>query len=575
MLKRFAGYTGKYKKQLIIAIICAVAECFFELIIPLIMADMIDVGVATKDTGYILTRSIIMVICAFLSLGLGAIYARTAAIAGNGFGAELRKAEYEKIQKFSFSNLDHFQTSSLVTRLTSDVNIMQNALSNGIRPIVRGPSMLIIGIIFAFFINRELALIFLVAMPVLALLLFFIMRKLRPMYGKLQIALDRVNSIIQENLIAIRVVKAYVRGDYEAEKFEEVNKDLQKTSEKAFSYAVLNTPAFQAVMYGTIICILWFGGNLIQTNGMQVGELTSFLSYVLLILNSLMMISGVFLLLTRSITSGSRILEIMDEPLDMSDNGSADNTVKHGSVQFKDVFFKYQKDSEEFVLSNISMDIKAGQTIGIIGGTGSAKSSLVQLIPRLYDVSAGEILVDGVNVKDYPIVHLRDAVGMVLQNNTLFSGTVRENLLWGNPNATDEQIKRACDIACVTDFLDKLPNGLDTVLGQQGAGVSGGQKQRICIARTLLKQPKVLILDDSTSALDTATEAKIRDGFAKDLPDTTKIIIAQRISSVEHADQIIILESGEINEIGTHESLLHGNTIYQDIVYAQQKGVAE
>lgn len=539
------------------------------------MSDIIDIGVPQADTSYVIKRSIIMIVFAVLALVSGVIYARTAAVAGNGFGAELRKAEYEKIQSFSFSNLDHFQTSSLVTRLTSDVTIMQNALSNGIRPIIRGPAMMIIGIIMAFFINKKLAIVFLVAMPILGFLLFFILQKLRPMYGKLQTSVDRVNSTIQENLIAIRVVKAYVRGEYESEKFKEVNDELQKNSQKAFSYAVLNTPAFQFVMYGTIICLLWFGNQLIQKGNMESGQLTAFLSYVLLILNSLMMISGVFLMLTRSITSGTRILEVMDEPIDMSDSGASKNTVKHGAIQFKDVFFKYQEDAEEFVLADINIDIKAGQTIGIIGGTGSAKSSLVQLIPRLYDVSSGELLVDGINVKDYKIDHLRDSVAMVLQNNTLFSGTIRENLLWGNPNATEEDIAHACDIACVTDFMDKLPDGLDTVLGQQGAGVSGGQKQRICIARALLKKPKVLILDDSTSALDTATDAKIRESFAKDLPNTTKIIIAQRINSIEHSDQIVILDSGHINAIGDHESLLVSNTIYQDIVHAQQKGVAE
>ncbi|MDL2323575.1 ABC transporter ATP-binding protein/permease [Ruminococcaceae bacterium OttesenSCG-928-A16] len=574
MLKRFAGYTGKYKKELILAVIFAIAECGFELIIPFLMADMVDVGVANRDLPYIFTRSAIMVVCAVVSLVLGTLYNRMAAVAGMGFGAQLRRAEYEKIQQFSFSNLDHFQTSSIVTRLTSDVNILQNALSNGIRPIVRGPAMIIMGLVMALLINYKLTLVFLVAIPVLAGLLLLIMRKLRPMYGKLQHALDKVNSIVQENLTAIRVVKAYVRGQTESEKFGTVNEELQKTSEKAFGYAVLNTTVFQGVMYATIVCLLWFGGGLVQTGGMQVGQLTGFLSYVLLILNSLMMISGVFMMLTRSITSARRILEIMDEPIDIADHENATNTVQHGSVEFRQVYFKYQQSAKEFVLSNINISIKAGQTIGIIGGTGSAKTSLVQLIPRLYDVSSGQVLVDGHDVKSYPVAHLRNAIAMVLQNNTLFSGTIRENLLWGNPTATAAQIDRACQIACVTDFIDKLPNGLNTVLGQQGAGVSGGQRQRICIARALLKNPKVLILDDSTSAVDTATEARIRAGLASGLAGTTKIIIAQRITSVEHADQIIILENGQINEIGTHQQLLAHNPIYQDIVAAQQKGVA-
>lgn len=574
MLKRFAGYAGKYRKELVFAALFAAGECIFELIIPLIMADMVDVGIANKDMNYIFTRSVYMVVCAVLSLTLGLLHSRKVAVASMGFGAELRHAEYGKIQQFSFSNLDHFQTSSLVTRLTSDVTILQNALANGVRLLVRGPVMIVTALVMALLMNMELAVVFMVAIPVLAILLFLITRKLRPMYGRLQKAIDGVNSIVRENLTAIRVVKAYVRGDYESEKFSEVNTEQQETAQKAFGYAVMNTTAFQAVMYATIIAILWFGGGLIQTGDMRVGELTGFLSYVLLLLNSLMMISGVFMLLTRSVTSANRILEVMDESIAIKNDEQATGSVEHGSVCFEHVYFKYQPEAEEYVLSDINLQMQAGQTIGIIGGTGSAKSSLVQLIPRLYDISAGSLQIDGQDIKEYPLAHLRDAIGMVLQNNTLFSGTIRENLLWGNPNATDEEIDTACRIACVTDFIDKLPDGLNTMLGQQGAGVSGGQRQRICIARALLKRPKVLILDDSTSAVDTDTDARIRTALAQELPGTTKIIIAQRVNSVEHADQIVILEDGKVNEVGTHNTLLEHNTIYRDIVQAQQKGVA-
>lgn len=573
MIKRFAGYAGKYKKELVLAVVLAVVECAFELMIPLLTADMIDVGIATGDLGYIINRGIIMVVFAAISLGLGVAYARVAAVAGMGFGAELRRAEYDKVQQFSFANLDHFQTSSLVTRLTSDVNILQNALANGLRPLIRGVAMMAMGLAMAFIINRQLAIVFMVALPVLALFLVFILRLLRPMYGKLQKSLDKVNLAVQENLAAIRVVKAYDRGTHEEAKFGEVNTEQRTIAEKAFSYAVLNTTVFQAVIYSTIISILWFGGGLIQTGGMQVGQLTGFLSYVLLILNSLMLISGVFQLLTRSVTSATRILEVMDEPIDIEDSGIPQGTVRQGGIRFEHVYFKYHPSAEEFVLSDINLDILPGQTIGIIGGTGSAKSSLVQLIPRLYNTSAGQVLVDGQDVREYPVAHLRNAIAMVLQNNTLFSGTVRENLLWGNPNASAAEIDRACRTACVTDFIEKLPQGLDTMLGQHGAGVSGGQKQRICIARALLKQPKVLILDDSTSAVDTATEARIRTGLAESLPGSTKLIIAQRITSVEHADQIVILENGQVNDVGAHAQLLARNKIYQDIVYAQQKGV--
>jgi ATP-binding cassette subfamily B multidrug efflux pump len=570
MFKRFRIYLEKTKKDFIISIACVAFETAFELIIPMIMADIIDYGVSARDTHYILERGLLMIFCALISLVLGMIYARFAARAGQGFGAELRKAEYSKIQSFSFSNLDHFSTPSLITRLTSDITILQNTICNGLRPTVRSPVMLVMALAMSFVMSPKLAVVFLVSIPILSICLFLIFRKLGPLYGKMQKALDRLNSVVQENLIAIRTVKSYVKGESECRKFEAVNDTFRGTSEEAFHHAVLNLPCFQFVMYATILCILWFGGNLIRTGSMKVGTLTGFLTYVMQILNSLMMISNVFLMLSRSATSAERVFEVLDEPLDIV-GGSDQHEIVHGSVDFDHVFFKYQKTAEKDVLSDICLHIEAGQTVGIIGGTGSAKSSLVQLIPRLYDATAGSVKIDGRDVREYPVAYLRDAVGMVLQKNTLFSGTIRQNLLWGNENASQEDLDWACRIACVDEFLPKLPDGYETDLGQGGVNVSGGQKQRLCIARALLKCPKILIFDDSTSAVDTATEAKIREGLAL-LHDTTKIIISQRINSMEHADMIVVLEDGKINEIGTHETLLAHNPIYRDIYEIQKEG---
>ncbi len=571
MIKRMWPYMRPYKKYLFISCFCVVAETIFELIIPIIMADIIDVGVANGDKDYILLKGIQMVICAVIALILGVLYARYAATAGQGFGAELRKDEFAKVQNFSFANTDHFSTSSLITRLTSDVTILQTAISNGIRPIVRSPVMLFTALFLTFTINAELAIVFLIAIPVLGIGLFTIVRKVGPLYRLMQTSIDAVNTIVQENLNAIRVVKSYVRGNYEEEKFEEVNNSLRQNSENAFRTSVWNLPLFQFVMYSTVICIIWFGGNMIFQGTMKVGELTGFLSYVLQILNSLMMISNVFLMLTRSIASGERIIEVLDETIDIKDSDNANASVKDGTIDFDHVYFKYKQDAEEFVLSDINLHIEKGSTVGILGGTGAAKTTLVQLISRLYDVSEGEVRIDGKNVKEYPVKHLRDAIGMVLQKNTLFSGTIRENLLWGDEHADDEAIDWACHIASVDEFIHNFPKGYDTDLGQGGVNVSGGQKQRLCIARALLKRPKVLIFDDSTSAVDTATEANIRNGLAS-LKDTTKIIIAQRVSSVQHADQIIILDDGKIHAIGTHDSLLENDSIYQDIYYSQQEG---
>ena len=572
MLKRFYVYMEKYKMYAVLSCLCVAFETLFELIIPMIMADIIDVGVANGDQAYILERGLQMVFCAGISLVLGIGYARFAALCGQGLGAELRKAEYRKIQEFSFSNTDKFSTSSLVTRLTSDVTLIQNAVSNGIRPLIRAPLMMVTGMILSFLLNAKLALVFFVAAPTLGICLWLVIRKVRPLYTRMQSAIDLVNRMIQENLTAIRVVKAYVREDYEKVKFAQVNQELKSISEKSFRTAVLNMPAMQLVMYTTIICILWFGGKLIFAGEMQVGELTGFLSYVLQILNSLMMISNVFLMLTRAMASGKRILDVLDEEIDLKEDPEATGEIKAGEIEFRNVSFKYKKEGKKYVLSNVSFHIEPGQTVGIIGGTGSAKSTLVQLIPRLYDVTEGEILIDQIPVKQYPLKHLREAVAMVLQKNTLFTGTIADNLRWGKEDASEEELMKACRMACADEFLLQMKDGLSSQVEQGGVNLSGGQKQRLCIARALLKRPRILILDDSTSAVDTATEAKIREALQNSLADTTKIIIAQRITSVMHADQILIMEDGKLNDCGTHEKLLQRNEIYQEIYYSQQEG---
>lgn len=572
MLRRIFSYMKQYRKYVYLALLCIGIEVVLELLVPMIMSDLIDVGVAQGDETYIIKRGLLMALCAVLALIFGIGSARFSALAGQGLGANLREAQYSKLQSYSFMNMDHFRTSSLVTRLTSDITNIQNAISSGMRPFGRSPVMLIAATSIVFSINARLALVFLVALPVLACLLIVIIINIRPLYSKMQYAIDMVNRTIQENLTAIRVVKAYVRGDYEIARFDEVNNELKNQSEKAFKTAVLNMPAMQYVMYSTIICLLLYGGYLVNQGELMIGQLTSFLSYVLVILNSLMMMSNVFLLMTRSLASGARIMEVIDEKVDMTDDNASGVLVERGEVEFDHVWFKYRPEAKEYVLEDITFHIEPGQTVGIIGQTGSAKTSLVQLIPRLYDASRGTIKIDGREVSEYTLEHLRDSVAMVLQKNTLFSGTLLSNLRWGDENASMEEIEQACHIACVDEFIDRLDNGYETEMGQGGVNVSGGQKQRICIARAILKKPKILILDDSTSAVDTATEAKIRQGFAEKLPDMTKIIIAQRISSVRHADQIIILDNGKINAIGTHESLLAGNKIYQEIYESQKEG---
>lgn len=570
-LKRLFGYLGKYKKDMVIGGLLVILESFFELLIPVLMADLIDTGVMTKDIPYILYKGAQMGVCALLSLITGLLYARFAARAAYGFGANIRDAQYVRIQDYAFSNLDRFETSSLVTRMTTDVTVLQNAINAGFRPLMRSPIMLIMGLGLSFWMNARLALVFVVCAPILAVTLFCIVRKIAPMYSVLQKAVDKLNNVVQEGLTAIRAVKAFVRGEYEEEKFGEVNTALMETSQKTFQYAVLNLPTLQLIMYVTIVLIMWFGGKMILVNTLQVGELTGFLSYVLQVMNSIMMISNVFLLLTRSLASAHRISEVLDEQVVLTSPENAVKVVKDGSIDFENVSFKYKEEAAEFALSGVTLHIKAGETVGILGATGSAKSTLVQLIPRLYDATGGCVRVGGEDVRSYDLHALRDAVGIVLQKNVLFSGTVRENLLWGNKNASDEMLWEACRIACADEFLNNMPNGLDTELGQGGVNFSGGQKQRLCIARTLLKKPKILIFDDSTSAVDTATEGHIRAALGA-LPEVTKIVIAQRVTSVMGTDKIIILDDGKVHAVGTHQPLLEGDPIYKEIYASQMKG---
>ena len=570
-LKRLLGYMGPYRKDMILGMLLVIIESSFEMVIPVLMSDIFDTGVAQGDVPAIMTTGLQMAACAVLALITGLLYARYAARASYGFGARIREAEYAKVQEYAFANLDHFETSSLITRMTTDVTVLQNAINGGFRPLVRGPSMLVLGIALAFFMSPELSVVFFICTPVLGAVLFLVVRHIAPMYIRLQQAMDHLNNVVQECLTAIRAVKAFVRGEYEEEKFEAVNTELMQVSRSTFRTAVLNLPAFQLTMYAACVLILWLGGTMILNGALTVGRLTSFLSYVMQVMNSLMMISNVFLLMTRSLASAHRVAQVLDERVALTSPENAITEIPDGGIRFENVSFKYHPDAAEYALANIDLTIRPGQTVGILGGTGSAKSTLVQLIPRLYDATEGRVLVGGRDVREYDLAALRDAVGIVLQKNVLFSGTVRENLQWGDPTADDETLWAACRAACADEFLSAMPGGLDADLGQGGVNVSGGQKQRLCIARTLLKKPKILIFDDSTSAVDTATEAKIRAAL-RALPNVTKIIIAQRITSVMGTDQIIVLDDGRIHAVGTHRELLESDAIYQEIYHSQMKG---
>lgn len=573
-VRRLFSYLGEYKRDAIVGILFVVIETSLELFIPVLMSTIIDTAVPAGDTALILRQGALMIACAGISLALGLGYSRFSARVAVGLGSNLREAEYAKIQTLAFGNLDEYETSSLVTRMTTDITVIQNAIINGFRPLARGPVLLVMGLVYAFMLSDSLAMVFVCILPVLAVVLAVITLRVGPMYRQLQTSMDHLNGTVQENLTAVRAVKAYVRADHECRKFGRVNSELATTATRTFGTAVLNMPAFQAAMYAAATGVLWFGGQMILRGELGVGALTGFMSYVLLIMNSLMMISNVFLLLTRALTSVERIAEVLDEvPQIASPAADAALTeVSDGSIEFGDVSFKYRADAAENVLEHIDLAIEAGSTVGVLGGTGSGKSSLVQLIARLYDATEGTVEVGGHNVRDYDLATLRDAVGVVLQKNVLFTGTVRENLKWGNPDATDAELLDACRAACVDEFLERI-GGLDGDLGQGGAGVSGGQKQRLCIARTLLKHPRVLIFDDSTSAVDMATEAKIRANLAA-IEDVTTIIIAQRITSVMDADRIVVIDDGRVHGLGTHAELMSCDHIYQEI-YASQMEFAE
>ena len=566
-VRLIARYLGPYRRFFLLAVACVALETSLEIVIPVLMAWVVDEGIMASSLETVVTGGALMLACALVSLGLGLLYARFSARAAMGLGANLRDAEYAHLQGFSFANLDDFESSSLVTRLTTDVTVIQNALVSGTRPLVRGPVILVMGLVCAAFMSAELAVVFFVVLPVLAVATFSVVRRVGPLYRVLQGVMDQLNDALQEDLAAIRVIKAYVREGHVADRFARVNGLLASTGARTFRTAVLNVPIFQATMYVTCVGILWFGGQMIMAGSLTVGTFTGFMSYVLQIVNSLMMISNVFLLLARAVTSVERVSEVLDErPTILSPEGAVPE-VPDGSVVFDHVSFKYAQDAERNVLEDVCLRLEPGSTVGVLGGTGSGKTTLVQLVARLYDASSGSVSVGGHDVRDYDLAALRDAVGVVLQKNVLFSGTVRENLAWGDAGATDEQMLEACRLACADEFLDRI-GGLDGDLGQGGAGVSGGQKQRLCIARTLLKHPRVLIFDDSTSAVDMATDATIRANLAT-LTDVTKIVIAQRVASVMDADKIVVLDEGRVHAQGTHAELLASDRIYQEIYESQ------
>ena len=575
MIKKLAVYAGEFKKEAILSPICIAIEVIMEVILPVLMASVIDKGVNAGDMNYVAKMGLLMIVVAFISLAGGALCGKYAAVASSGFARNLRKALFEKIQEFSFANIDKFSTAGLVTRMTTDVTNVQQSFQMIIRICVRSPFMLVFSLIMCLKLAPEVSWIFLVALVFLGGVLAFVASKAFPKFHKMFKQYDLLNANVQENLAGIRVVKAYVREEHETEKFLAQSGKVKDLSIAAEKLILLNSPAMQLTMYGCILVISWLGAKSIVAGNMTTGTLMSLFTYTMQVLMSLMMISMIFVMLTMSKTSAERIMEVLDEESTIKNPAQPVMEVADGSIDFDNVAFRYSGGADKNVLENVNIHIKSGETIGIIGGTGSSKSTFVQLIPRLYDVSEGSVKVGGVDVRDYDMDVLRNEVSMVLQKNVLFSGTILDNLRWGNENATLEEAKHACELAQAAEFIESFPDGYDTKIERGGTNVSGGQKQRLCIARALLKKPKILILDDSTSAVDTATDAKIRKAFREEIPNTTKLIIAQRISSVQDADHILVLNEGEVNGYGTHEELMKNNEIYRDIYGLQQKGAEE
>lgn len=575
MIKRLSQCIREYKKDSILSPLYVLVESLLDVAIPFVMAGLIDKGIEAGNMSMILQYGAILVGFALVALTFGALSGRSCARATAGFARNLRHDMFHHLQVYSFSNIDKFSSAGLVTRLTTDVSNVQNALMMIIRTLIRCPAMLIFAMVMSFRINHDISLIFLAVIPILGVGLYLIIKHVHPVFERVFKTYDRLNGVVQENLSGIRVVKNFVREDHEIEKFDTISGTIYKDFSLAERILALNSPLMQGCVYACMILVSWLGAKQIVIGNMSTGNLMSFFTYIMQILSSLMMLSMVFVMITMSRASAERIVEVLDEESDITNCDNPVYEVKDGSVEFTDVSFSYAKRPDKTVLDDIDLIIPSGQTVGIIGGTGSSKSSLVQLIPRLYDVTGGCVKVGGVDVRNYDLQTLRHNVAMVLQKNTLFSGTIKENLRWGNPDATDEELVHACRLAQADDFISTFPDGYDTYIEQGGTNVSGGQKQRLCIARAILRKPKILILDDSTSAVDTKTDALIRQAFREEIPNTTKIIIAQRISSVMDADQIVVMDNGRINACGTHEELLANNEIYREVYESQQKGGLE
>lgn len=575
MIKRLSQCIREYKKDSILAPLYVLVESLLDVAIPFVMAGLIDKGIEAGNMSMILRYGAILVGFALVALIFGALSGRSCARATAGFARNLRHDMFHHLQVYSFSNIDKFSSAGLVTRLTTDVSNVQNAFMMIIRTLIRCPAMLIFAMVMSFRINHDISLIFLAVIPILGVGLYLIIKHVHPVFERVFKTYDRLNGVVQENLSGIRVVKNFVREDHEIEKFDTISGTIYKDFSLAERILALNSPLMQGCVYACMILVSWLGAKQIVIGNMSTGNLMSFFTYIMQILSSLMMLSMVFVMITMSRASAERIVEVLDEESDITNCDNPVYEVKDGSVEFTDVSFSYAKRPDKTVLDDIDLIIPSGQTVGIIGGTGSSKSSLVQLIPRLYDVTGGCVKVGGVDVRNYDLQTLRHNVAMVLQKSTLFSGTIKENLRWGNPDATDEELVHACRLAQADDFISTFPDGYDTYIEQGGTNVSGGQKQRLCIARAILRKPKILILDDSTSAVDTKTDALIRQAFREEIPNTTKIIIAQRISSVMDADQIVVMDNGRINACGTHEELLANNEIYREVYESQQKGGLE